>query len=65
MDDADLAFEYSEVEADVKGHIISVKNPKKGSITADSVGDIIMEDEASSLMANPDIRAAYLGEKKQ
>ena len=28
-------------------------------------GDIIMEDEASALMANPDIRAAYLGEKKQ
>ena len=28
-------------------------------------GDIVMEDEASALMANPDIRAAYLGEKKQ
>ncbi len=28
-------------------------------------GDIVMEDNAAALMANPDIRAAYLGEKKQ
>ena len=28
-------------------------------------GDIVMEDNAAALMSNPDIRAAYLGEKKQ
>ena len=28
-------------------------------------GDIVMEDNAAALMANPLIRAAYLGEKKQ
>lgn len=44
MEDTDLAFEYSDVEADVKGHIISVKNPKSGTITADSVGEIITDD---------------------
>lgn len=44
MEDTDLAFEYSDVEADVCGHIISVKNPKSGIITADSVGDIIFEE---------------------
>lgn len=44
MEDTDLAFEYSEVEADVRGHIISVKNPKSGTITADSVGGIITEN---------------------
>lgn len=44
MEDTDLAFEYSEVEADVKGHIISVKNPKSGKIVADSVGEVIFED---------------------
>lgn len=44
MEDCDLAFEYSEVTADVHGHIDSVKNPKSGVITADSVGEIIMED---------------------
>lgn len=44
MIDTDLAFEYSDVEASVKGHILSVKNPKSGVIQADSVGEIIRED---------------------
>ena len=44
MEETDLAFEYSDVEADVKGNILSVKNPRSGRITADSVGEIIMED---------------------
>ena len=45
MEGCDLAFERSEVEATVKGHIDSVKNPLKGSITADSIGEIIVEEE--------------------
>ncbi len=44
MEDTDLSFEYSDVEADIKGNILSVKNPKSGTIIADSVGEIIMED---------------------
>lgn len=44
MIDTDLAFEYSEVEATIKGHINSIKNPKSGTITADSVGKIIKAD---------------------
>ena len=44
MTDTDLAFEYSDVEADVRGHVISVKNPRSGRIVLDSVGEIIMED---------------------
>jgi hypothetical protein len=60
MDDADLAFEYSEVEADVKGHIISVKNPKEGSITADSVGEIIMEDAVMECNGKVIIRGSYV-----
>ena len=44
MEGADLAFEYSDVEADIKGDIISVKNPKSGIITADSIGEVIRED---------------------
>ncbi|MBR5896801.1 MAG: DUF3737 family protein [Lachnospiraceae bacterium] len=44
MENTDLSFEYSEVEADVKGHVDSVKNPKSGTITLDSVGEVIMED---------------------
>ena len=44
MEGTDLAFEYSEVEADIKGDILSVKNPKSGTITADSVGEVIWDD---------------------
>ncbi len=44
MQDTDLSFEYSDVKADIKGHIVSVKNPKSGEIIADSVGEIIRED---------------------
>ena len=42
-EDADLAFEYSTVQADVRGHIISVKNPRSGRIEADSIGEIIID----------------------
>lgn len=41
MVDCDLAFEYSDVNADIRGHIVSIKNPRSGTITADSVGEII------------------------
>lgn len=43
-EDADLAFEYSTVEASVRGHIVSVKNPTSGHITADSIGEIILDE---------------------
>ena len=44
MEGCDLSFEYSDVEATVKGHVDSIKNPKSGTITVDSVGEIIRED---------------------
>lgn len=41
--DANLAFEYSSVQATVNGHIHSVKNPRSGSIRAGSIGQIILD----------------------
>ncbi|MGN1119735.1 MAG: DUF3737 family protein [Oscillospiraceae bacterium] len=38
-----LAFEYSSVEADIVGNIDSVLNPTSGHITADSIGELILE----------------------
>lgn len=46
LEGADFAFEYSEVEANIKGNIISVKNPLSGKITADSIGEIILTDDS-------------------
>ena len=45
MENCDLSFERSHVTATIKGHIDSVKNPISGSITADSIGEIILEEE--------------------
>mgnify|MGYP002621609041 FL=1 len=41
--DADLAFEYSDVQADIKGTVASVKNPRSGRIVADGYGEIILD----------------------
>lgn len=44
MEGADFAFENCTVQARVKGHIISVKNPTHGCIQADSIGEIIWDE---------------------
>lgn len=44
MENTDLSFEYSDVKADICGHIVSVKNPRSGYISADSIGETILED---------------------
>ncbi|MCR5202424.1 MAG: DUF3737 family protein [Lachnospiraceae bacterium] len=56
MEETDLSFEYSDVEADVKGDILSVKNPKSGIIVCDSVGEIIMEDAVMECVGEVRVR---------
>ena len=58
MENTDLSFEYSDVEADIKGNIVSVKNPKSGTITADSVGEIITEDAVMDCTGKVVIRSS-------
>ena len=36
----DRAFEYSTVQATIKGHIENIKNPTSGHIVADSIGSV-------------------------
>lgn len=47
-EDADLCFEYSTLQADIKGKITSVKNPKSGEIIADEIGEIILDENIKS-----------------
>lgn len=69
-EDADLAFEYSDVEASIIGPVTSVKNPRTGRINADSYGEVILDGNIKApgdceirtwdapdvdLAANPDI----------
>lgn len=42
--DADLAFEYSDVEATIKGDMVSIKNPRSGSITLEGSARLIMDE---------------------
>ena len=49
MINTDLSFEYSDVEASIKGHIDSIKNPRSGNILCDSIGEVINKD---SIMEN-------------
>ncbi|MBQ7173451.1 MAG: DUF3737 family protein [Clostridia bacterium] len=41
MEEADFAFEYSEVEADLRGRVLSVKNPRSGHISAETIDEIL------------------------
>lgn len=43
-EDADLCFEYSDVHAEIKGKITSIKNPRSGKIVCDEVGEVILDE---------------------
>ena len=40
----DRVFEYSDVNADIRGHIENIKNPTSGHITADSIGSVTIDE---------------------
>ena len=45
MEEADLCFEKSDVEATVTTEVISIKNPRSGHIRVPAVGEIIRDDK--------------------
>ena len=44
MENCDLAFEYSSVNAVISSHVDSIKNPLSGRITVNTVGEIIQDE---------------------
>lgn len=46
MEGTDFSFEYSEVDADIRGSILSVKNPRSGRIAADSITELIYTNDS-------------------
>lgn len=40
----DRIFEYSSVEADIRGRIENIKNPTSGHITADEIGSVTIDE---------------------
>lgn len=55
MEGTDLSFERSEVRATVQGRIEGVKNPMQGEITADAIGELLLE----SAYIDPDKTAIH------
>lgn len=47
--DCDLAFEDSEVDATVKGAITSIKNPLKGVIRCERVGEVVIDENSKAI----------------
>lgn len=56
MIDCDLSFERSDVKAEINGSVTSVKDPISGSITADGIGEIIMDEYADKSTCSINIR---------
>lgn len=46
MENCDLSFEYSDVRADVRGEILSVKNVRRGCVCADRIGETIVTPDS-------------------
>ncbi len=47
-EDCDRAFEYSTVDADIRGAITNVKNPASGRIVADRIGSVTLDENIKS-----------------
>lgn len=54
--ECDRAFEYSTLNADIRGAITNIKNPMSGVIVADSIGSVTI-DENIKAPANCEIKA--------
>ncbi len=56
MENTDLAFEASSVEATIIGNVMSIKNPKAGSILVDSYDELILKDNKYPIECKVEIR---------
>ncbi len=59
MEETDLAFEYSDVNAEIIGNVVSIKNPKSGMIVVDSVGEIIKDSTLMEINGTIKIREKF------
>jgi hypothetical protein len=44
MSNCNLSFEYSDVEADIKGHVDSIRNVLSGKVVVDSYGEYVQDE---------------------
>ena len=56
MANSNLSFEYSEVEADIKGHVDSIRNVLSGKIICDSLGEYVQDEHVHECKGVIEIR---------
>ena len=44
MSNSNLSFEYSDVDADIKGHVDSIRNVLSGKVVVDSLGEYVQDE---------------------
>ena len=45
MSNCSGSFEYSDVDADIKGHVDSIKNLLSGKVVVDSLGEYVQVEQ--------------------
>ena len=56
MSNSNLAFEYSDVEADIKGHVDSIRNILSGKVVVDSLGEYVQDEHVLECNSVVEIR---------
>ncbi len=62
MDGADFAFEKSDVSANLRGRVISIRNPKSGRIELDEVDELLGWDGSCELVVRSGKKPKYTEE---
>ena len=65
MSNANLCFEYSEVDADIKGHVNSIRNFLSGKVVVNSLGEYIEEEPVRECKGVIEIRPKEEGQEKK
>ena len=65
MSNANLCFEYSEVDADIKGHVNSIRNFLSGKVVVNSLGEYIEEEPVRECKGVIEIRPKEDGQEKK
>ena len=64
MSNSNLAFEYSDVEADIKGHVDSIRNILSGKVVVDSLGEYVQDEHVLECNGVVEIRPKDQSEGK-
>lgn len=65
LTNANLAFEYSDVDADIRSHVDSIKNVLSGKVVCDSYGELVNEDPVYKCEGVVEARNPKKEEKKE